>query len=276
MKKCVFFGFLFLTLAFSKAVSAQISTPVQSSLDFIGRQNTYDSWKMNNMMFSSAARPTGRSGKSVRSRGGSSSNNTATGGGRRTNNATVVAAVRGATTFSSTGSFLMPKYIAEHLGKNEKEKREFEETFVKGLNSFRELEKIKGYVKNDVARAASSVFVFCISSHSGKPLTQKQKDGVYKTFKEFYETDKTFQSLGNQDKQRIYEKNAIFWSFVYIADVAAAMKGDVVSRKKAKETAAFVFQSFTGVSIDKVRLSADGLTSIKSHSTNLDRKNKKG
>ena len=115
-----------------------------------------------------------------------------------------------------------------------------------------------GYTGNDVARASSTLFFSCLYVYSGKQLTPKQKDSVYKAFKNYYETDKYFQSLNDRERQKIYETSGLMWSVVFINAFKAQEKGDAASAKTAKDTAEYVFEQFVGVPINKVRFKANG------------------
>jgi hypothetical protein len=166
--------------------------------------------------------------------------------------------VRGTTTFSSTGSLIIPKEIAQRIGKTAQEKREAETGLTKGLKEFEGYLKNRGYAANDVARSSSLLFLSCVYVYQGKQLMQKQVDGVYKAFKNYYETDKRFQSLTDKERQKIYEMDAMMWSVIFINAFTANEKGDRASDKKAKDTAEYVFEQFIGVPINKVRMKTNG------------------
>lgn len=242
MKK-YFFAVLFFTLAAfaPQTAAAQAPSPFGSSVDFINRMNIYNAAKMNAML-------TGRKTRSSSRNSGGASTGAAT-----------PKTVRGTTTFKPTGTLIMPKEFAAYFYKTEKEKRSGESAFTKGLKDFEKLHKEVGFAANDVARAKAAFFIICLSTYRNQQLTPKQKDGIYKMLKNLFETDKTFQSLGDLDRQRDFETTGILWSFVYIAYVAAEQKGDAASRAKVKDASEYLFGKFVGVPISSVRLKSDGI-----------------
>lgn len=192
----------------------------------------------------------------------SSDDDAASGGGRARNNGNAVPnkkIVRGAAQFNSTGTYIFPKEFAQKFGRNDKEKREMESAFVRGLDDFEGTTKSRGYRTNDVARSSTSLFVISLSYYYGNELTQKQKDGIYNAFTRYYESDARFQTLNDREKQKIYEGNAILWSFVFISGVVAQEKNDEASRKKTKEAAETIFSVFLGIPISKVHLNPNGM-----------------
>lgn len=166
--------------------------------------------------------------------------------------------VRGETTFSPTGALIVPKELAQKYGKTAQEKREAEVAFTKSLGIYENFLKSKGYASNDMARVSSSLFITCMLSYTNRDLTQKQRDGIYESFRDYYETDADFQALGDREKQKNYETNGLLWAFVSTISIAAEEKGDPKSLQKAKETAENIFRRFTGISIGSIRLTADG------------------
>lgn len=171
---------------------------------------------------------------------------------------TVKNVARGTTTFSSSGSLVIPKEFAREIGKTGQGEREAEAKIIKHLTFFDGFLKYRGYAANDVARTSSMIFVECLSQYLNKDLTQEQKNGVYAAFKDLYETDEYFQSLSNTEKQKNYETQALLWSFVADASIAVREKGDGESKRRLKNTAENIFKQFVGFPITDVRLTAGG------------------
>lgn len=168
-------------------------------------------------------------------------------------------AVRGTSTFTTNGGLIIPKDFANKVGKTAKEKRDLETTFVKAYGIFSDnIKKSKYWVANDVALSSSMLFINCLYNYSGKQLTQQQKDGIYKTFKNLYETDEYFQSLNNTERQKIYEMHGLLWAIEAVISDPARESRDSLRLKEAKDGAEVIFKHFAGVSIDRVRLKPEG------------------
>ncbi len=238
MKKYFLIAVLFTVIVFlPKSASAQAPSPMTSSIDFLSRQIQYDSMTMNTMMT--------RSDDKQRTKSGGTK-------------APVKKVARETSTFTPSGSLIMPREFANEFGKTPQEKRDAEAAFAQGLGVVEDLKKQKGFAANDVARASSLLFINCLATYSGKDLTQKQKDGIYSTFKNLYETDEYFQSLSDKQRQRVYETNGILWMFVSTYFRLAEEKGDRESLQKSRDTAEYIFNQFIGVPITSIRLKPDG------------------
>lgn len=254
MKKHVLYVVLFFALAFvSKSASAQAPSPMQSSGDFLGRQIMYDSTVMNSMM--TDTRSAVKNGGGLRAKSGSASANA---NPRSPSGSANKKAARASITFTSTGSFIALGKLAKKMSNSPEDERKTEAGFINAVTFFNKVMKEKGYPTNDLAHATTALFVNCVGVYSGKDATQRQRDGIYNAFKEYYETSEYFQSLTNKQKQENYELTALMWATVYVNDSIAVEKGDKASRKRAKDTAETMMDEFIGAKINKVRLTDDG------------------
>lgn len=166
----------------------------------------------------------------------------------------------GKTTFTPTGSFLMVKEFSIKISDNEEERKKAEQYLINNYGDYENLIKAKGWTRNDVARSASSVLISCINIyHDSDFLTEAQRAGIYRQSKEWFETDGTFQATNNAEKQKAYEINVMLWTIIGTYYKLAKQKNDPKVIKAVGDAASTIFEFYTGESINRVRVTDDGL-----------------
>lgn len=166
----------------------------------------------------------------------------------------------GRATFTPTGSFLMVKEFAKRISDNEEERKKAEQYLINNYGDYENIIKARGWARNDVARSASSVLISCINFyHDGDVLTEAQRAGIYRQSKDWFETDGTFQAATNADKQKAYEVNVMLWTVIGTYYELAKQKNDPKVLKAVGDAAATIFEFYTGESIDRVKVTDDGL-----------------
>ncbi|HXH70887.1 MAG TPA: DUF6683 family protein, partial [Pyrinomonadaceae bacterium] len=118
----------------------------------------------------------------------------------------------------------------------------------------------RGWMRNDVARSASSVMISCINIYNDRDvLTQTQRAGIYRQSKEWFEMNETFQASSNSEKQKAYEINVMIWTVIGTYYELAKQKNDPKVIKAVGDAAAVIFEYYTGESIKRVKITDDGL-----------------
>lgn len=265
MKNYVLFSVLFLMLVcLSESASAQVASPMQSMNDFMSRQIYYDSMTMNND-WADNSRESRRTTKAKPKTSTTANSSVASSAARRTTNGADADAgnkpvARGTTTFKQNGSYIFQEPLAKKYRKNPQEKQGVESAILEGFGMYKDLLAARGYAPNDVARSTSSVFILGLYGYYGKELTQKQKDGIYKTIRNHFETSAIFQSWSDVERQERYEYDVIAWTIILTKISMMTEKNDDASRKDLKKTTEAVFKDIMEFPISRVHLTADGMT----------------
>lgn len=265
MKKYVLSLVLLLVFAFMpKSALAQAASPLQSMSDFMSRRIYYDSMKMNNEL-QNYSRESRKTTKAKPNSGTAANSSAAASAARRTTNGTNADAgnktvARGTTTFKPIGSYIFQAPLAKKYRKDPEERQSMEAAILKGFGIYKDFLASRRYAPNDVARSTSSVFILGLYGYYGKDLTQKQKEGIYKTIKDWFETNTIFQSWSDAERQEKYEYDVMMWTVLLVDASIMDEKNDEASRKYLKKTAETVFKDYVGFPISSVHLTADGMT----------------
>jgi hypothetical protein len=162
-------------------------------------------------------------------------------GGRARPAAPAVRTPLGSTAFRPVGPPLFPKQFAAEFPRNPV----LESYFNSLLSAYKELLQRLSVAPNDVSRAAS----FLIASsyfvlNDGQELDEAQFVGLRTQMREIMGSDPEFQRLNDQEKQKLYEKYAIFGMHLRTAHSLYSRSGN---RKELASTKAMAREQLEDV-----------------------------
>lgn len=169
--------------------------------------------------------------------------------------------VKTATTFFRPVSPpFVPQQLAAQLGKTPEQRQAYTRGFAEALKFYEDVARQQGVPLNDVARAMT--FLFIMSEHAytgGKPLTDKQAVALREQLQNALERDEHFQSLGDRDKQQMYETMAIMGGFTIMTKMAAEQRGDKEAASEIRQFAKQNLEQILGVSAERLAFTDRGL-----------------
>ncbi len=166
-------------------------------------------------------------------------------------------AALGTTTFTNSGSYLMPAVFARNVTKDKADVNEQEQVFREALAGYEQSAREKKFNPNDVARSGSGLITFCLQVFYGEKFNSNQYRSVYKKLKENLESNVEFSKLSDSDKQKMNETSVMLSLMVNAVNTEAVDSGSSAKKIQAQNFASEVFQRFTGVAIDKAYIYPD-------------------
>ncbi len=253
--KFLFLSSFALIILCSTVSQAQIADGTYTNWDIqksINTQSIINNNTVNSVMMSGAMK--GKSGAKGR-RKSAGSKKPVTTSNNAVNKPPVVKTVD--TTFTNSGSYLMPAEFARNVTKNGGNVAKQQKVFEDALAEFQQAGESKNFNPNDVARSGETLMMFCLEAVYGEKLNTNQQNSIYNQLKEKYGADASFSSLSDIQKQKLNETAILLSKMVYLVYMNAKDSGISDIRTKSNEFASGVFEKFTGVPIDKAYIYPD-------------------